>query len=240
MSLPDPSPRWYAYPFRPRKRPGFALVEAITGSPCTGGALAHEPGRIFTVRYRTNAAGIPSEDFYIPTDDEQAVVRSRYPQADVERPPWEQIQADLIRAGLPAASCEGLSAPVIIAMLEGRQAARDAGQGKPTEPVEAGPKIGPGEEYVFYWAGRPCELEIEPKSWKLLIFLWGKPSVSVADVAAAVWKNKRTGYATMKPTVTRLNNAMQQVKGLNVFWTKKRGENRILYNGPRLDSSVST
>jgi hypothetical protein len=107
------------------------------------------------------------------------------------------------------------------------------------KPAQALLKCGPGEEYFFWWGGKRYELEMEPKAWKLLVFLWGKPSVEVADVAKAVWKNKRTGYETMKPTVTRLNNAIRGNGLPSIFWAKKRGENRITYKGPPLDTSVT-
>jgi hypothetical protein len=107
----------------------------------------------------------------------------------------------------------------------------------PPEPTPDGPQ----PPRSFSWQGKPHELPIEDPTlpWRLLVFLWGKPSVAVAEIAAVVWKNKRTRYATMKPTVTRLNNAMR-VKGLpSIFWTKKRGGNCLVYHGPPLGSSVS-
>lgn len=100
---------------------------------------------------------------------------------------------------------------------------------------------GPVREYVLRWNGIEHDLEgeIEPKAWNLLCCLWGRTSTLITEIAETVWKSKRIGYKTMKPTVTRLNNALQRAKLGNINWTKKRGENVLIYNGPPINSSVS-
>ena len=81
-------------------------------------------------------------------------------------------------------------------------------------------------------------LEIEPAAWKMLCVVWGKPSITVQELAEGLGKSRRTKYNSLKPTVTRLNNAMNRAK-LPFYWTKKRGENILIYNSPPLSSSVS-
>jgi hypothetical protein len=128
-----------------------------------------------------------------------------------------------------------------------REALRAKGFSPPPRPEQAKPprraspeKVGPEPPNHLWWNNMRRDLDIDEGTapWRLLRFVWGKNSIQVADVAAAVWKNKLTKYSTMKPTVTRLNQAIGRAH-LPFTWTKKRGENTLVYNGPPLPPSVA-
>jgi hypothetical protein len=109
-------------------------------------------------------------------------------------------------------------------------------------PKRPSDTVGPVPPCYFLWQGKKHELNIEEPSlpWRLLVFLWGKPSVSVADIGWNVWRKRRLNYEQMKTVLCRLNGAFTKAKGLPfISWTKKRGQNCVIYHGPDLSSSVA-
>ena len=114
-------------------------------------------------------------------------------------------------------------------------------QAAANSPPPPPPRCGPEAPHFFWWQGKRFVLPIEDnvKEWKLLVFLWGKPVVSVADIAAEVWRNRGAKIGTMRTALHRLNDAMMKVQGALISWSKKRGEDSIIYQGPAPDSSVS-
>jgi hypothetical protein len=97
-----------------------------------------------------------------------------------------------------------------------------------------------GIEYprFLWWQGKRYEIDVEGKPWDLFVYLWGKASVAIPDIAHGVWNKRRMRYASMKTCVTRLNQAIARAR-LPFTWTKNRRENALVYNGPTIPSSVS-
>jgi len=94
---------------------------------------------------------------------------------------------------------------------------------------------GPSTELgVLWWEGQRYDLEIEPAAWKLLKVLWGKHSMDVAEVAKRLKKPPGTTYNSLKPALSRLNNAVARahLRFLPFTWSKKRGENIIICTPP--------
>lgn len=104
---------------------------------------------------------------------------------------------------------------------------------QPTPPPSAVPD-GPDSGGGLWWHGKRYGVEDWPPAVvNLLVAVWGRDEIAMPDVVAALRKPKRTKYASLKPTVTRLNHAMEK-NGLPFSWGKKRGENALFYKGPAL------
>jgi hypothetical protein len=77
------------------------------------------------------------------------------------------------------------------------------------EPHEDGPE----RPRFFWWKRIRYELDIEPKPFALLEYVWerhraGVVSVKVADIGGRVWGHRNTSYNTIKPHVSKVNTAL--------------------------------
>ena len=109
----------------------------------------------------------------------------------------------------------------------------------PVPPTEPAVKYGPEPPKFFFWDGKRYELDIAVGSrpWQLLVYLWGKRSAPIRDIAEKVWLNKRTKYKSMKSTIFNLNAEMER-SGLPCTWNKAKKADYLIYTGAPYPSLV--
>lgn len=118
---------WPAFPFRWKKieRTGYCGQVKYRNRPKVVDIGGQGPGHLVKLEFALE----PSRDceyplelcrlyYYVPTDDDQQTLLKRYPGINVMCPPWEKIEADLIRNGETRVELEELLAPLVMAKLQ--------------------------------------------------------------------------------------------------------------------------
>lgn len=114
-------PSWPKFPFRsgPRHLP------TLTIGTMSSAAAALIPARLPIgsegeatrgKSLRLTAGGV-SVDWYFPTTEELETVRALFPDCEPKDPPWDHIQAKLIKLG-HSTNWSDLAAPAIVALLQ--------------------------------------------------------------------------------------------------------------------------
>lgn len=115
--------------------------------------------------------------FYIPTDDDLALLRHRYPNEDPRRPSWDHIEADLTIAGCTADELRRRKAPLLLSLLRSTARAGNTQEAKHRvgRPADTDPKADQRVynawqtgTYIAYSA-LARELDMSPRAVKLAI-----------------------------------------------------------------------
>lgn len=74
---------------------------------------------------------------------------------------------------------------------------------------------GPFHPCGFRYGGREYRLNIQPRPFALLLFLWAKwrkgcETVEVSEIGRAVWEHRGTSYDEMKPAFRKMHRALEQ------------------------------
>jgi hypothetical protein len=86
---------------------------------------------------------------------------------------------------------------------------------------------GPEAPNYLWLGGTRHELEVTPKAFELLGYVWDKETVLVSDIAKNVFGDRAKPYSSIKNTVKRLNDAILDC-GLPISWRKPRGVNHLI------------
>lgn len=99
----------------------YQEVEWLTSLPLPGepfGVIIHDA----KARQDQHDVG---HQYYLPTEDDIAIVKAFYPNGDAENPSWTQIETDLVLAGMNKMELCQHSATTLIRLLPARRPLRD-------------------------------------------------------------------------------------------------------------------
>ena len=179
-AIGDPPKTWVPIVERakrfPRMLPERELAEFHAVDPGHVARLAFWDGRgrfLWFPRYR-------------PTEKDVCTLRSHYPEAKLARPPWPQIQANLIRKRNKLSEFENLSPPAILQLLKLPRISKPRKRRRryAPPPVRAlqrdSSRVPPTEPDRWKWTGLPQRLE------RLATALDGKGKVATFDLKKSV------------------------------------------------------